>query len=307
MKKSPLLVLLAIFGAATVLVLVAIGGALYTAFGDKVPSLTDNSVAIIDVKGVITDARPFIKSLKKYREAKEVKAIIIRLDSPGGVVGPSQEMYDEVLTTKELGKPIVCSLGSVAASGAYYIAAACDKIVTNPGTITGSIGVIMEFADISKLYDWAKVHRYVVKSGEYKDIGSEFRTMSPSERVIIQEMIDSVHMQFKTAVSQGRKMKMEDVVRIADGRILSGEQAVKKGLADSLGGLEQAVDVAAKLAGIKGKPEIYYPPTKKKRLIDLFLDRGDEEEEAVFERTVKKTLGLELIGKPLYLLPMSRF
>ncbi|MBK9293356.1 MAG: signal peptide peptidase SppA [Oligoflexia bacterium] len=305
MKKNPLLVLLAIFGAATVLVLVAIGGALYTAFSDRVPSLANNSVAIIDVKGIITDSRAFIKSIKKYREAKEVKAIVVRLDSPGGVVGPSQEIYDEILATKKEGKPIVCSLGSVAASGAYYIAAGCDKIVTNPGTITGSIGVIMEFANISKLYEWAKINRYVVKSGQYKDIGSEFRTMTPAEKDIIQGMIDSVHMQFKTAVATGRKMKMEAVTQIADGRIFSGEQAVKKGLADSMGGLEEAVNVAAKLAGIKGEPEIYYPPTKKKRLIDLFLDREDEDE-AVFG-AIKKTLALELIGKPLYLLPLSRF
>lgn len=307
MKKNPLLVVLALVGAFAVLFFVAIAGALYTAFGEKVPSISSNSVAVLDVKGVIIDSRPFVKALKKFQDNKEIKAIVIRLDSPGGVVGPSQEMYDEVLKTRQMKKPVIASLGAVAASGAYYIAAACDKIVTNPGTITGSIGVIMEFADLSKLYDWAKVHRYVVKSGEFKDIGSETRTMGPAEKAVIQGMIDNVFMQFKTAVAKGRGLKMDMVSKLADGRIYSGDQAIKNGLADEAGGLEDAILIAARMGGIKGKPEVYYQQPKKKRIWDLLVERGEDDDEAMYNRIINKTLGLELLGKPLYLMPFSHY
>ncbi len=300
MKKNPVLVVLAVLGALTVLAFVAGLGALYTAFGDRAPSVSANTVAVLEVKGVIIDSRPFIKTLQKYRESKDIKAIVIRLDSPGGVVGPSQEMYDEVLRTRQLGKPVVASFGSLAASGAYYIAAGCDRIITNPGTITGSIGVIMEFADLSRLYDWAKVRRYVIKSGEFKDAGSEFRPMTPSERSVMQEMVDNVFGQFKKAVATGRKLKIDVVSKLADGRIYSGEQAVKNGLADQIGGLEAAVEVAAKLGGIKGKPEMYFPNPKKKHIWDMFTEQNEDD-------ILTRALGLNLTGRPLYLMPSARF
>lgn len=302
MKKNPWIVALVLIGGFIVLILAALGAAFYTAFGEKPQSVSSKSVLVIDVKGVIVDSRPFIKTIEKYRDDKDIKAIVVRLDSPGGVVGPSQEIYDEILRTRQMKKPIVASLGSVAASGAYYIAAACDKIVTNPGTITGSIGVIMEFANLSKLYEWAKVERYVVKSGTYKDIGSEFRPMTGPEREIIQSMIDNVYMQFKKAVASGRHMKLEDVGKVAEGRIFSGEQAVANGLADSLGGLKEAVDLAAKLAGIKGKPETVIPQIHHKKVWDILFDRGGEEDEDMYGKLAQKILGLEYLGQPMYLM-----
>ena len=305
MKRNPWLIAFTMIGIFILLILAALGAALYTAFGDKIPAVSNNSVLVMEVKGVITDSRAFIKTIQKYRDDKDVKAIVIRLDSPGGVVGPSQEIYNEILTTRKMGKHVVASLGSVAASGAYYIAAACENIVTDPGTITGSIGVIMEFANIGELYKWAKVERYVVKSGPFKDIGSEFRPMTPPEREIIQGMIDNVYSQFKRAVSTGRHLKMEEVAALADGRIFSGEQAVKNGLADELGGLDDAVDKAAKLSGIKGKPEMFFPPKAHKRIWDMLSNQEDEDDD-LFGLFAKKTLGLNLMGKPLFLMTGMR-
>ncbi|MCC6278583.1 MAG: signal peptide peptidase SppA [Oligoflexia bacterium] len=302
-KKHPWAVALIFVGMVLFLGLLALGAAIYTAFGEHEPRISRKSVLLLEVKGIITDSKKFVKDLKRYRDDHDINAVVVRLDSPGGVVGPSQEMYDEILRTRQKKVHVVCSLGSVAASGAYYIASACDKIVTNPGTITGSIGVIMEFANLGGLYQWAKVDRYVVKSGNYKDIGSEFRPMRPEERQIIQGMIDNVHMQFKKAIATGRNMKLERVSGLADGRIFSGEQAVNLGLADSLGGLEEAVDQVAKLAGIKGEPEIITPPPKGTGFIDFIMQNREDEEEAQLKRFVKGALRVDLVGKPLMILP----
>ncbi len=301
MKKNPWPIVLSVVGVLIVLGFAAIGAAIYTVLGEHNPVVTGNSVLVMDVKGIITDARPFIKTLDKYKEDKDIKAIVVRLDSPGGVVGPSQEIYDAILKARKGGKHVVASFGSLAASGAYYIAAACEKIVTEPGTITGSIGVIMEFANLSGLYNWAKVDRYVVKSGPYKDIGAEFRPMTSAEKAIIQGMIDNVYGQFKRAVAKGRGLKLEVVGELADGRIYSGEQAVKNGLADQLGGLSDAVEEAGKLAGVKGKVEMFIPSLKHKRIWDLLSgDRDDDED--LLGYFSKKVLGLDLVGKPLFLM-----
>ncbi len=310
MKKNPFFVFLAFLGVIVVLGFSACVGAVYTAFSDKSPGMTSNSVGVVEVRGIILDSRAFIKTLQKYQESKDIKAVVVRLDSPGGVVGPSQEMYDEVLRTIASGKPVVASMGSLAASGAYYIAAACQKIVTNPGTITGSIGVIMEFADLSKLYNWAKVERYVIKSGQFKDIGSESRPMTAAEKSVMQGMIDNVFMQFKRAVALGRHMDMAKVSKLADGRVYSGEQAVENGLADKVGGFQDAVDMAAQMAKIKGKPEIFYPSTKRKKIWDMLLDRsGDDNDDDMYgyEKFAKRILGLDLVGRPLFLMPLARF
>jgi protease-4 len=190
-----------------------------------------------------------------------VKAIILRIDSPGGGVGPSQEIHREVLKAKTR-KKVVTSMGSVAASGGYYIACASDLIVANPGTITGSIGVLMEFTNIEELFKKIGIKGVVLKSGEHKDIGSPFREMTPDEKKILQEVIDNVHQQFIQAVADGRKMDRSKVTQIADGRILTGEQAKQAGLVDQIGNLQDAIDTTAKLVGIEGKPNILYPKKK---------------------------------------------
>jgi len=220
------------------------------AFGDK--------IAIVEIKGVITQSSGIIEEIRQYEEDEGVKAIILRIDSPGGGVGPSQEIHREILKAKAK-KKVVTSMGSVAASGGYYIACASDLIVANPGTITGSIGVLMEFTNIEELFKKIGIKGVVLKSGEHKDIGSPFREMTSEEKKIIQEVIDNVHQQFITAVAQGRNLDRSKVVEIADGRILTGEQAKEWGLVDRMGNLQDTIDIAAKMVGIEGRPTILYP------------------------------------------------
>jgi len=220
------------------------------AYGDK--------IAIIEIRGVITQSSGIIEEIDQYQEDEGVKAIILRIDSPGGGVGPAQEIHREILKVKSK-KKVVTSMGSVAASGGYYIACASDLIIANPGTITGSIGVIMEFANIEELFKKIGIKGVVLKSGEHKDIGSPFREMTPEEKKIIQEVIDNVHQQFVQAVAKGRKMDQEKVMQIADGRILTGEQAKQIGLVDQIGNFQDAIDIVAKMVGIEGKPNILYP------------------------------------------------
>ncbi len=234
------------------------------AFGDK--------IGIVEIKGVITQSSDVIETLRQFVEDSGVKAIILRIDSPGGGVGPAQEIYREVLKAKSK-KKVVTSMGSVAASGGYYIACASDIIVANPGTITGSIGVIMQFSNFEELFKKIGIKGVVIKGGEYKDIGSPFRDMTPEEKKIMQEVIDNVHQQFIQAVAEGRKLERIKIIQIADGRILTGEQAKRLGLVDQLGNLQDAIDTAAKLAGIKGKPQIIYPK-KKFSLLELLIREG---------------------------------
>jgi protease-4 len=217
-----------------------------------------DKIAIIEIRGVITQSSGIIEELNQYQEDEGVKAIILRIDSPGGGVGPAQEIHREILKVKSK-KKVVTSMGSVAASGGYYIACASDLIIANPGTITGSIGVIMEFTNIEELFKKIGIKGVVLKSGEHKDIGSPFREMTPEEKKIIQEVIDNVHQQFVQAVAKGRKMDQEKVMQIADGRILTGEQAKQIGLVDQIGNLQDAIDIVAKMVGIEGKPNILYP------------------------------------------------
>ena len=227
-------------------------------------------VALIRVEGPILDSKDTIDELKGHLKDPSIKAIIMRIDSPGGAVAPSQEIYEEVrkAVTK---KKIVVSMGSVAASGGYYIASPATRIVANPGTLTGSIGVIMEIPNFAGLMNKLGIKSEVVKSGRHKDIASVFRGIKKEDREILQNVLDNVHDQFILAVAEGRKMLLEDVRKIADGRIFTGEQALKVGLIDEIGNLEDAVKVAGKLSGIKGEPEVV---SKKERFSFTDLLKG---------------------------------
>ncbi len=245
--------LLIIFFSALYFIGRSAGRSSQFAFGDK--------IAIVEIRGVIAQSSAVIEELHQHLDDDGVKAILLRIDSPGGGVGPSQEIHREILKVKEK-KKVVTSMGSVAASGGYYIACASDLIVANPGTITGSIGVLMEFTNIEELFKKIGIKGVVLKSGEHKDIGSPFREMTPEEKRILQEVIDSVHQQFIKAVAEGRKLDRTKVAQIADGRILTGEQAKQLGLVDKIGNLQDAIDATAKLVGIEGKPNILYPKKK---------------------------------------------
>jgi len=231
------------------------------AFGDK--------VAIIEIKGVIAQSSDVIEELLQYREDHGVKAIVLRIDSPGGGVGPSQEIYEEILKVRKE-KKVVTSMGSVSASGGYYIACASDVIVANPGTITGSIGVLMQFSSFEELFKKIGIKGVTLKAGVYKDAGSPFREMTPEEKRLMQLVLDNVHNQFIQAVAKGRNLDPAKVTEVADGRIFTGEQAKEYGLVDKMGNLQDAIEEAARLGNITGKPNVIYP-RRKRSLLDLLL------------------------------------
>ncbi len=236
-----------------------------------------DKVAVVKLEGVITDPTEIDEQLREVSERDDVKAVVLRINSPGGAVGPSQEIYGEVQKLRK-SKVVVASMGAVAASGGYYVAVAANKIVANPGTITGSIGVIVEFVNAEELLGKLGIKGYVVKSGQFKDTGSPLRGMTDAERKYLQALVNDVNGQFVRAVADGRNLKVEDVEKIADGRIFTGAQAKELGLIDSLGGLTDSIDLSAGLAGLKGKPVIIYFEKKGfgwlRTLVDESIARG---------------------------------
>ena len=309
MKKIPWIVL--IFLVFVVGSFIWIGNVV-THFGqgeiDK--KVSKNSILMLEMKGVIMDGKKFLKSLAKYREDENIKAIVIQMDSPGGVVGPSQEIYAAIKKVREeYKKPVVVVSTGLMASGAYYAAVAADKIVVAPGTMMGSIGVIMEFANLEKLYDWANISRYTITSGKFKDSGAEYRAMRDDEKELFQNMINDVYVQFRTAVKEGRKLSDEVMDQYADGRVFTGQQGVQNGFADQVGMTEDAIQVAADLAGLGKDFEIFEPPKKRPSFFEMIMSADEEDEDATVlfknstEKTIKKLLKVELAGKPLYMMP----
>jgi protease IV len=264
--------------ATLVLLVLVIISLVLTVFRKSMP--LGSKVAIVRLEGPITGSKKIIDELKEYARDRSVKAIVLRIDSPGGAVAPSQEIYEEVRRTAAR-KKVVVSMGSVAASGGYYIASAATRIVADPGTLTGSIGVIMEIPNVEGLMNKIGLKTEIIKSGKNKDIGTPFRAMKPEERKILQGVMDNVHEQFIRAVAKGRKMKIEDVRKIADGRVFTGEQALKIGLVDQLGSLEDSVRTAARLAGISGEPQVV-EKTGKFSFLDILSGRFPKELTDVF-------------------------
>ena len=232
-----------------------------------------DKIAVVDIIGTISDSEEIIKQIREYAKDSSVKGIILRIDSPGGGVVPSQEIYKEVLKVKNKGKKVVSSMGTIAASGGYYIASASNKIIANPGTITGSIGVIMEFPNIEELMRKVGLKTEIIKSGKYKDIGVATRSLSEEDREILKRVIDDVYEQFVSAVASGRNLPLEKIKRLADGRIFSGKQAVELGLVDGLGNLQDAISEAAKMTGIEGEPKIVREKFKKGLLFRLLNNK----------------------------------
>ncbi len=237
---------------------------------------TGPQVGVVDIKGVIGDdehgvkADDVVKSLRRFRENSEIVAIVLRIDSPGGAVAPSQEIFAEVRKTAAK-KHVVVSMGNLAASGGYYIACGADYIIANGGTLTGSIGVISQFFEVKDLLEGWKVHEETIKSGKYKDIGSPFRTWSDADRAYFQQLIDDVYGQFVQAVADGRKLKVEDVRELAQGRVYTGAQAKEHKLVDALGTMDDALHKAATLAGATGEPRAVYPPKERDFSLREFL------------------------------------
>jgi protease IV len=220
----------------------------------------EDRVGVIRIEGVILDAQSTINDLKRFAENPSIKAIVLRIDSPGGGVVPSQEIHDAVRQVRnKSNKTVIASMGSVAASGGYYIAVATDRIMANPGTLTGSIGVIMEMANVEGLLKKIGVEGIVIKSGRFKDVGSPLRKMSDEEHELLQSVMDDVHQQFIEAVAEGRALDVTTVRALADGRIFTGRQAKASKLVDELGDLAAAIQLAADVAGIEGVPKVIEP------------------------------------------------
>jgi len=218
-------------------------------------------IGVLEVKGVILESETYLKAIEELRKRKDIKAVVLRIDSPGGAVGPVQEIFEELkLLRKE--KPLIVSMGGVSASGGYYLALSGQKIFANPGTITGSIGVMIQLPNFEKLMEKLGISTEVIKSGEFKDTGSSFRKLSPKEKEYLQEKVNLLHTQFVKAVSEERKLPLEKVKEIANGKIYTGEEALKLGLIDALGNFYRALDEARKLAGLREYSLEYFPEKK---------------------------------------------
>jgi protease-4 len=294
-RRNPLFWILGL-SAALFLILVLVSGrflfrgSISGGGGHSIASSRER-VGVIELNGIILESKKILKQLTEFEEDSSVKAVVLRMNSPGGAVAPSQEIYQAV---KKFPKPLVVSMSSVAASGAYYIAAGSKKVFANPGTITGSIGVIMQFTNLEKLYDWAKITRYSIKTGKFKDAGAEYRPMTPEERELLQAMINDTLTQFKAAVGEGRKLTVDQVDAVADGRIFSGVQAKQAKLVDELGSLQDAIDEAARQAKIEGRPKVVYPEKPRRRLIEWLISDDGEESESESRTRAASGLGLVL-------------
>jgi protease IV len=254
-----------LLGLVLVLFVVVFFYAYLTGGDAKAISLfSGDGIGVLEIDGTIDDSRGVLSELKRFKEAPWVKAIVVRIDSPGGAVAPTQEIFDELQKTKK-NKPLIASMGGMATSGGYYIATACEKIVANPGTLTGSIGVIMQLNNVEELMKKIGVKGYNIKSGANKDIGSPFQPLSPEGREILQSLVDNVYSQFVSAVAKGRGMNEAQVRKLADGRVYSGAQAKELGLVDQFGTLDDAIEFAAKRVGLEENPTVYYASPEQER------------------------------------------
>lgn len=272
-KKTVLIAAAAMFSVILLFALsVKIAGMI---IGTEESALSNKEgVGLIEVKGMILDSKETIRQLRYFLKKESVKAVVLRVDSPGGIVAPSQEINAEVRKFAAK-KKIIVSMGSLAASGGYYISAPATMIYANPGTITASIGVILKLSNIESLMDKIGIKSHTLKTGKYKDSGSPFKEFSAEDRAMLQSVINNTHEQFVRAVAEGRKLPIEDVRKIADGRILSGEQAKEHKLVDRLGTMQDAVEEAGRQAGISGEPELLLPPKKKVDYLDLLVEGAE--------------------------------
>ena len=232
-------------------------------------------VAVVELWGTIYNANRIVRELKLFGEQKTIKAIVLRIDSPGGAVASAQEIYNAVRRVRDAGKPIVISMGNVAASGGYYAACGGDTIMANAGTTTGSIGVIVEIPSIEKLLEKLGIQVDVVKSGLFKDTGSPHRPLSEEEKAYLQSWVNDAYLQFVEVVARERRMPRRRVLELADGRVFTGKQAKAAGLVDVLGDFEDAVDLAARMGGIKGKPTVVKMGPRRITVFDLLLQESE--------------------------------
>jgi protease IV len=266
-----MLIWLLLGGGAFVLLAVVVAALVLTFDGQEGTEFAfSDRIQVIDIDGELVQSRSIIDQLKRYEDSNSVKAILLNIDSPGGGVAVSQEIYTEIKRLREKkDKIIVAYLSSTGASGAYYVSVAANKIVANPGTIVGSIGVIAEWTSYADLMEWAKLKAIVFKTGEFKDTGSGTRALTDNEKKYFQGLIDDMYVQFVEAVASGRKLDVQDVRSMADGRVFTGRNAKERKLIDEIGNFQDAVDVTAKLAGISGKPRLIRLTRQRVTLLDV--------------------------------------
>lgn len=290
-----ILVVILFFGS----IFIGLGG-LLTLFNPPDEHVEKPSILALDLEGVIMDNHDILETLRKYRKEDRIKGVLVRINSPGGVVGPSQELYEELKRTRtEFHKPVIAYCEAVAASGAYYAAVGADKIYTTPGCMIGSIGALMEFVNLEKLYDWAKIQRYSIVTGKFKDAGAEYKPLTPDQRALFQDLLNDVLAQFKAAVVTGRKMKPEFLDQYADGRVFTGHQAVKLGFADKMGTWDDARADIGEMTGLGKNPEMFKP--KKKHSIMEMLEESSSESK--FSKMAESIMQSKLNARPLFLLP----
>ena len=316
------------FVVGLVLVLLVVFG--YRSFKDykedEANRLSQNEILHLEINGVILNGKKFLKNLKKHVKEDTVKAVVVEINSPGGAVGPSQELYYEILRAKEeTKKPFICVTTGLMASGGYYAALACDKIVVAPGAMVGSVGVIMEFANLEKLYDWAKIQRYTITSGKFKESGTDTRAMRDDEKQLFQEMINEVYDQFRSTVAKARNLTLDQVSLYADGRVMTGSKAVEVKFADVLGTFEDAVQMAARVAKLKPDDyKLFKPRREKLDFFDLLTYNEEEDDDLnsleglkeglvskfkaptsqqIAADLVKNVLRTKYMNQPLYLMP----
>jgi protease IV len=271
-KPHPwLLTLLFIGGIGLVLFLVV--GALFLWWDHGGLLGGGDRVAVVRLEGMVTDPQPVVDALERFGKEPKVRAIVLRIETPGGAVGPTQEIFRAVRIWNQK-KRVVASLGSIATSGGYYVACGAERIIANPGTITGSIGVVVHLANLEKLLGKVGIEGEVIKSGAHKDMGSPHRSLTVAERELMQGVVDDVHDQFVQDVAEGRNLTKEAIRALADGRIFSGKQALQLGLVDELGGLREAVRAAADMAGIVGEPAVIEEPKERLSLLSFLLGRS---------------------------------
>lgn len=269
MKKTGLATVLIIAGFGFVFFIAII---LLAALVLSRDGLGGDRIAVVNLEGVIFSSKVINEQLKMYGDDSRVKAILLRMDTPGGGVAASQEIADQVKWLRtEKGKKVVISMGAVGASGGYYVACAADKIYANPGTVTGSIGVIAEWVNYGNLLKWAQMKPEVIKSGEMKDVGSPTREITPQEREYLQGLINQMYEQFLGAVADGRKeLTREQIKKLADGRVYTGEQALREKLIDGLGNYDKVLKETAEMVGIRGEPQVVTPPKPRRgSILDL--------------------------------------
>lgn len=263
-----IVVLMVLAGLTLAVVLATVGGGSAPLWGER--------IALLEIDGVIDDDLDYLEQIRKLRRDASVKGFLVVINSPGGVVGPSQSIYRELKRIRdEDGIPVIATIGGVGASGGYYVALGADSIYVLPGSLTGSIGVVMEIPQVQELMDRIGIEMEVVKSAQYKDIGSPFRPFQPDDREVLQGLVQDVYAQFVTVVAEERGLPLEEVRRLADGRIYSGQQALAAGLVDRIGNLNDALAAAGRMAGLGDDPRIIRPPEKHRiSLLDLVLGRA---------------------------------